>query len=402
MRLVQMYEGEMPDNEDQYYLNLRHVVENLSINPGAEIVRYGRCRKGVISLGQGEGDSPTPAFITEGAKKALDEGKTYYGPVLGHDELRYEISDYYQRIFGVDVPKNRIFVTGSGTTAMHLALTALLDEGDEVVAVTPIWKNLLGAIELAQAKVREVALDHNSEGLWTLDLDRLFDTCTEKTKAILITTPSNPTGWIMGHDDMRAVLEFTRQRGIWVISDEVYSRITFDTVHAPSFLEVAEPGDRLLTVNSFSKNWAMTGWRLGWLVGPAKAEEAIRDIALYDNMGPPSFTQFGGIAALQHGEPFLQGQKKLWASNLDIIGNCFAGNDRVVAHRPQSTFYSFFQVDGEEDCLAFARRLIDEVGLSLAPGCAFGKVGRGYMRMCFAVSQGKLEQCLDRLQTAIK
>lgn len=391
----------MPDDEQHYYLNLRHVVENLSINPGAEIVRYGRRRKDVVSLGQGEGDSPTPDFITAAVKKALDEGKTYYGPVLGHDELRTEISDYYQRIFNVPVTKNRVFVTGSGTTAMHLALTALLDKGDEVVAVTPIWKNLLGAIELAQAKVTEVALDHHSGG-WHLDLDKLFDSCTDETKAILITTPSNPTGWMMGHDDMRAVLDFARKRGIWVVSDEVYSRITFDDLHAPSFLEVADPEDRLLTINSFSKNWAMTGWRLGWMVGPAAIEEAIRDVALYDNMGPPSFTQFGGIAALRHGEPFIKEQKTLWRANRDLLVGYFDSHGRIQADPPHSTFYSFFKVEGEDDCLAFARRLIDEAGLSLAPGCAFGQVGRGYMRMCFAVSQGRLEECLGRLDDALK
>lgn len=391
----------MPTKEDQHYLNLRHVVENLSLNPGAEIVRYGRRRKDVLSLGQGEGDMPTPEFILAGAHRALETGKTFYGPVLGHEELRDEISDYYKRIYGLELPMNRVFVTGSGTTGMHLALTALLDEGDEVVAVTPIWKNLLGAIELAQAKVTEVPLDEN-EGVWSLDLDRLFDSCSDNTKALLITTPSNPAGWVMSHDEMKAVLDYARKRGIWIISDEVYGRVVFEGLHAPSFLEVAEPTDRLFTINSFSKNWAMTGWRLGWMVGPARAEEAIRDVALYDNMGPPSFTQFGGIEALRHGEPFLEEQIALWRSNLGLITEQFDQSNRITAFRPQSTFYSFFKVEGEEDCLTFARRLIDDVGLSLAPGCAFGKVGKGYMRLCFAVSQEKLEKCLDRLDTALR
>lgn len=391
----------MPDSEDLYDLNLRHVVKNLSLNPGAEIVRYGKRRKDVLSLGQGEGDSPTPDFIFAGAQRALDMGKTFYAPVLGHEELRAELSDYYKRIYGLNMSMERTFVTGSGTTAMHLSLTALLDEGDEVVAITPIWKNLLGAIELAQAKVTEVPLDEN-EGVWSLDLDRVFDSCTEKTKALLITTPSNPSGWVMSHDEMKAVLRFARERGIWIISDEVYGRVVYEGRHAPSFLEIAEPEDLLFTINSFSKNWAMTGWRLGWLVGPSQVEEAVRDIALYDNMGPPSFTQFGAIEALRHGEPFIKDQVDLWRSNLDLITEYFDASNRITAFRPQSTFYSFFKVDGEDDCLSFARRLIDEVGLSLAPGCAFGRVGKGYMRLCFAVSRERLEQGLDRLETALR
>ncbi len=382
-------------------LKLRSIVENLSLNPGAEIVRYGRRKAGVLSLGQGEGDMTTPEFIIRAAEKAMMAGKTFYGPVLGHEELRQEIATYYARLHGVDLPSHRVFVTGSGTTAMHLALTAILDEDDEAVAVTPIWKNLLGAVELAEAHVREVPLLHKG-GHWHLDLQQLFDACTSKTRVMLITSPSNPAGWVMTREEMRAVLEFARARDIWILSDEVYACTTYDMSHAPSFLEVAEPDDKLFIVNSFSKNWAMTGWRLGWLVGPASAEAHIRDIAIYDNMGPPSFTQFGGIEALRHGEPFIQQQLDLWRANRDLVHQAFHQTNRIEAEKPASTFYSFFRVDGEPDCLAFARRLIDDVSLSIAPGCAFGKVGTGYMRMCFAVSKPKLEDALDRLQTALK
>ena len=382
-------------------LKLRHIVENLSHNPGAEIVRYGRLKPGVLSLGQGEGDLPTPEFIIRAAEKAMAAGKTFYGPVLGHEELRQEVANYYARVYNVSLPSQRVFVTGSGTTAMHLALTAILDEEDEAVAVTPIWKNLLGAVELGEGHVREVPLCHEG-GHWHLDLNELFDACTAKTRVILITSPSNPAGWVMTREEMRAVLDFARARDIWILSDEVYGRTTFEIPHAPSFLEVAEPDDKLFIVNSFSKNWAMTGWRLGWLVGPASAESVIRDIAIYDNMGPPSFTQYGGIEALRHGEPFIEQQLDLWRGNRDLVHEAFRQTNRIDAEKPLSTFYSFFKVDGEPDCLRFARRLIDEVSLSMAPGCAFGKVGTGYMRMCFAVSKPKLEDALDRLQTALK
>jgi aspartate/methionine/tyrosine aminotransferase len=375
-------------------------IAGLTPNPGAEIIRYGRSKPDLLFLGQGQGELPTPAFINEGVMAALDAGRTFYDSVLGIDPLRQEISGYYRRIYGFDVPMERIYVSSSGTTAMYLALTSLLSPGDEAVAVTPIWKNLLSAIELAEGVTKEVALT-NKDGAWSLDLDLLFASVTAKTKVLLITTPSNPTGWVMPKDQIKAVLEFARSRNLWIIADEVYGRIVYDGTHAPSFLEYARPDDKLYVVNSFSKAWAMTGWRLGWLVGPAIAEPHIRDIALYNNMGPPTFTQYAGIEALRHGEDFLKSQIDLWRGNRELVAQHFAANDRIICDTPEATFYAFLKVDGEPDCMAFCRRLIDEQGLGLAPGCGFGRVGRGYVRLCFAVSQARLEAALERLDRAI-
>ncbi len=382
-------------------MNFRAVVDNLTPNRGAEIVRYARGRENILSLAQGEGSVATPDFIREAAQQALVDGKTFYGPALGQESLRTELSDYYRRVFGLDIGRDRIFVTGSGTTAMHLALTALLDQGDEVVAVTPIWKNLLGAVELAQGHCTEVPLTR-SNGSWQLEMQKLFDACTPKTKAILITSPSNPTGWMMSEDEMRTALDFARERGIWVVSDEVYGRTVFDAVRAPSFLDVAKPDDKVFVVNSFSKSWAMTGWRLGWLVGPPIAEEIIRDIALYDNMGPPTFSQFGAIEALRQGEKFITAQVDIWRKNRDTVMQRLGAMEGVDVPKIDATFYAFFRVEKYPNCLELARRLIDESNLSLAPGCAFGKVGAGYMRLCFAVSEEKLNDALDRLEKAIR
>lgn len=388
----------MPHDHKSSY---RSVLGALSPNQGAEMLRYGWSKPGILSLGQGEGSLKTPDFITDAAASAMADGKTFYAPVLGVPEFRQEIANYYSRVYGLNLPTNRIFATTSGTTAMHLALTAVLDEGDEVVAVTPIWKNLLGAIELAQAKTVQVPLENPDGQGWTLDLDKLFDAVTHKTKVILIVTPSNPTGWIMPKEQIKAVQDFARLRGIWIIADEVYGRIVYDGTHAPSFLETAEEGDRLFTVNSFSKSYAMTGWRLGWLVGPSCAEEKIRDIALYDNMGPPTFAQYGGIAALRHGEDFIAQQLGIWRANRDMVMERFAAIPRIKMPLPQSTFYGFFTVDGEPDCLKLARHLIDEAGLSLAPGCAFGKTCAGYLRLVFAVSPDRMSEALDRLERGI-
>jgi len=379
----------------------RPVLQNLTKNPGAEMLRYGWQKEDVISLGQGEGCAPTPDFVNDETYKALKEGKTHYGPVLGQPVLRSELSAYYKRIFDVEIPANRVFITGSGTTAMHLALTAILDKGDEVVGVTPIWKNLLGAVEIAGAHARNVPLTFTKGQGWSLDMDALLGAVTDKTKAILIVTPSNPTGWVMSEDEIKTVLDFARKRGIWIVSDEVYNRSLYGAVHAPSFLEQANDDDLVLSVNSFSKSWAMTGWRLGWLVGPAFAEGIIRDLALYDNMGPPTFSQFGAVKALSEGELFIKEQMDLWQSNLDYLYARLSKNPRVLIDKPTSTFYAFFKIEGVDDCLDLAKRFIDEGGVSMAPGCAFGKDSTGWIRLCFAVSREKLEQALDRIESVI-
>ncbi len=378
----------------------RPVLHALTANPGAEMMRYAQGKDDIITLGQGEGDAPTPDFICDATAKALKDGKTFYGPVLGSHELRQSLSDYYERIYNLGIPSSRVFVTSSGSTAMHLSLAALVDKGDEVVAITPIWKNLLGAVELTQATTRQVSLDCiNNE--WVLDLDKLFAAINERTKIILIVTPSNPTGWTASREELRAILDFARERGIWVLSDEVYGRLVYEGIRAPSFLDVAKEDDLLLVVNSFSKSWAMTGWRLGWIVGPHEAEAKIRDVALYNKLCPPTFTQYGAIAALEEGEEFLKSQLRLWHANRDLVVERFKKMGNVQMSYPKSTFYAFFKVEGEDDCIALTKRLIDEAGVLLSPGSAFGKEATGYIRLCFAVSKERLNEALDRIEAVI-
>lgn len=392
----------VPVSRQNQDYNFRSVVRNLSPNPGAELLAYGWQKENVISLAQGEGDLATPAFICEAAQKAMQEGKTFYGPALGQPALRQEISDYYSRIYNVSVSTDRIFVTTSGSTAVHLALTSLIEEDDEIVAVTPIWKNLLGSMEMAQGRIKQVSLQEDAQGEWYLDLDRLFAACTERTKVIMIVSPSNPTGWVMTHEEMISVLDFARRRNLWVIADEVYSRIVYDSDRAPSFLDVAAPDDKLFVVNSFSKAWAMTGWRLGWLVGPAISESLVHDIALYNNMGPPTYTQYGAIEALRSGESFIRQQIALWRSNRDLMMDRLGQNPYIHIAKPNATFYGFMRVEGENDCISFSRYLIDEVALSLAPGIAFGDSAKGYTRLCFTVSEQRFIDALDRLEAGVE
>ena len=382
--------------------HFKQIVRNMPDNPGAEILRYGWRKENILSLGQGEGSDPTPDFVINAANQAMVEGKTFYGPVLGQPALREEISQYYKRIFDADIASNQVFITGSGTTAMHLSLSSILEEGDEVVAVTPIWKNLLGAVHLAQAKTIQVPLESNGDG-WFLDLDKLFAAVNEKTKAILIVTPSNPTGWVLNKADMKRILEFAREQNIWIVSDEVYNRSVYGQTYAPSFNQFTNDDDKVFTINSFSKSWAMTGWRMGWIVGTKIAEAKIKDVALYNNLCPPTATQYGAIAALEQGEDFLASQIAMYKSNRDLMMERLGamGDGRVHLAKPEATFYGFFKVDGEPDCIALTKRFIDEAQLLLSPGCAFGTTCKGYIRMCFAVSEERLNEAFDRMEKVI-
>lgn len=379
----------------------RSCFQHMGRNVAAELLRMGKAKEGCISLAQGEGTLSTPPFICEAVAKALSEGKTFYGLGSGITELRQEIANYHARIYGHNIPINRISVTSSGTNAVHLALMTILEEGDEVVAVTPIWKNLIGICELAGGTITEIPMEQRG-GKWQLDLERLFSAVTPKTKAIMIVSPNNPTGWVMQPSEIKEVLEFARGHGIWVIADEVYGRTMHDTAKAPSFLDHANDDDRLYVINSFSKTWAMTGWRLGWLIGPKDSEDKVRDVILYENMGPPTFTQYAGITALRNGEEFLLEQKKLWKANQTLVVEALKPLERVSMVESPAAFYAFIKVEGEKDSFAFARRLIEEANVSLAPGGAFGHGFNDYLRMCFASAPNVLEEAMARLYKFLK
>lgn len=383
------------------YNPYRSCFETMSSNVAAELLRYGKSKPDCISLAQGEGSLSTPTFICDEVQKSLAEGKTFYSFGLGLPELRQEIATYHAKTYGHNIPLSRIAVTSSGTNAVHLALMSILEEDDEVIAVTPIWKNLIGITELAGGKIIDVAMEQ-TDGKWFLDLEKFFGKVTPRTKALMIVSPNNPTGWVMPTEDIKTVLEFARARDIWIIADEVYGRTMHDISTAPSFLDYAEDDDLLYVVNSFSKTWAMTGWRLGWLIGPSDSEDKIRDVILYENMGPPTFTQHAGIAALRHGEDFLQSQKALWRSNQEIVVDALSKYPRVSMVKSPAAFYAFFKIEGETDSFALAKRIIDEVGVSLAPGGAFGKGFNDYLRLCFAAKPELIIEALRRLEPILR
>jgi aspartate/methionine/tyrosine aminotransferase len=285
-------------------------------------------------------------------------------------------------------------------TAIMIATECLIGAGDNMVMLSPIWPNIFYAVWTMGGECRHVRLDDGERG-WRLDLDKLFDACDERTRAIFIASPSNPTGWMMSVDEQRAVLEFARRRGIWIIADEVYHRIVYDRPVAPSFLELAEPEDALFVVHSFSKSWAMTGWRLGWLTHPASLGDKMGDLSGINNTGATTFVQHAGVAAIRDGEPFVAEMVEYCRRGRDFIYQRLAGLERIRLTPPAAAFYAFLKVEGLEDDLAFAQDLVKTARVGLAPGTAFGPGNEGYLRLCFASAEAKLSEAMHRIEAAL-
>lgn len=389
---------DLPPVKDHAELGLSDHVRFMPENEGLQTLNYARSKKGILMLAQGEGSDPTPDFISQAAKKALSDGETFYTPSRGMFELRQEISRYYERIYGADVAVDRIVVTPSGSTANFIGQMSILNPGDEVVIVSPVWQNLLGAVYLRGAHPFEVPLDQDVEGRWSLNMDKLEAAITPKTKAIFINSPNNPTGWVMPQKQVEQALDLARRYDIWLVSDEVYGRCVYDGGMAPSFVNIARPDDKLLVINSFSKAWAMTGWRLGWLVMPEGLQGIYDRLMRYVTLGTPSFIQRAGIVALRNGEEFIHSQIALWRSNADLLEKELDDCPNLTLARPESSFYAFLKLPEGQCCLQAARDLIDQERLALMPGMTFGKETNGYLRLCFAVNSPTLKDAVMRLK----
>ncbi len=381
------------------FASIRPEIAGLPESGILTVANYGREREGLLPLWFGEGDLPTPDFISEAAVRALRDGHTFYTYQRGIPPLREALSDYLHRLYGTEVAVDRITVTSSGMQAIMLTMQALIDPGDELVVVTPVWPNVYSAARIMGGVVRAVPMEA-ADGRWRLDPDRLFAACGPRTRAVFINSPSNPTGWIMPREDMVRVVEFARARGLWIIADEVYGRFVYDRgpgAVAPSFLEIIGPDDRLIVVNTFSKNWSMTGWRIGWMVAPAELGAAIENLVQFNTSGLPAFLQYGAVTALTEGEAAVAALVERCRGGRDIVCDRLAGIDGLSVAKPEGAFYLFFGVEGEADSIALAKRLIDEAGVGLAPGSAFGAGGEGYLRLCFAGSHAHLTKAMDRL-----
>lgn len=392
---------------------IRRAIAELPSSKIREVANLGTGMDGVIPLWFGEPDRPTPDFINRAATAALEAGHTFYTLNRGIPELRSALAEYMTDLHGQPIDVNRVSVTASAMNAIAVIMQSLIDPGDNAVLVAPLWPNIAACVRIMDGEPRFVALQTEGSGQaegpgraeqsgWRLDLDHLFDAADERTRAIFINSPNNPTGWTMSGEDQRAVLDWCRARGIWLIADEVYDRIAFSAPRAPSFLDFAGPDDPLIRVNSFSKSWCMTGWRLGWVTAPEAFGGTMEKMNEYNVANAPSMAQHAGIAALRDGEDFVAASVERYRRARDLVFQRLRAFPRVELSRPEAAFYAFFKVDGVDDSLALAKRLVREARVGLAPGVAFGPEGEGYLRLCFAAGLDTLSEALDRLEPALR
>lgn len=375
----------------------REAVEYLGTSKIREVAHVGMGLDDLIALWYGEPDLPTPEFICRSAAEAMVAGCTFYTENLGIPELREALSTYMSGLHGRNIRTDRVAVTASGMSATNLVQQVLTNPGDNVVVTAPVWPNLIETIRIMSGEPRLVPLSFGNEG-WSLDLDRLFDSVDSRTRAILINSPSNPTGWVMPREQQQAVLDFARKRGIWVIGDEVYDRLVYDRAVAPSFLDLAEPDDRVISVNSFSKTWCMTGWRLGWLTVPPELAPVVEKMIEFHYSCPAHFSQVAAVTAVTEGEDFVRETVARYKAARDLVIDRLQALPRVRVHRPEGAFYAYFAVDGMDDSLEFCKRVVRQTRVGLAPGAAFGTGDNGHIRLCFASTLPRLDEAMDRLQ----
>ncbi len=361
------------------------------------VATYGRARPAVVPFWVGEADLATPKVICDAATRSLAAGETFYTGSRGIADLREALARYHAHLFGQPFNSERFFVTGSGMHAITLAISLVAGMGDEVLVPTPAWPNFAAAVGVQGAVPVTVPMRLTNAG-WFLDLDDLAGAITPKTRAIFLNSPCNPTGWTATRDELAAIRDLARKHGLWIIADEVYTRFVFDgTARAASFHDVAGPDDRILYTNTFSKNWAMTGWRIGWLEADPSLAQTIENLIQYSTSGTAVFMQRAAVAALDQGESFVEHQIQRVRRNRDVVSAAFETAPRIRFSSPAGAFYMFFAVEGEPDTRALAFRLMDDIQIGLAPGGAFGTAGDGFLRMCFARTPESVIDAINRL-----
>ena len=375
---------------------LRASAQALPSSGIATVFAHGLGKPGLIPLWAGEGDLPTPGFIAEAASRALLGGETFYTHQRGLPELREAIAAYHARHYGRPFSAQNFFVTGGGMQAIQLAFQMTVGAGDEVLVPTPSWPNFRGAVETCGGTVKAVPMQLERAG-WHLDLERLFSAIGPKTRAIVINSPANPSGWTASQDELSAILEFTRSHGLWIIADEIYGRFYYAGGLAPSLQHLITPDDRVLFAQTFSKNWAMTGWRIGWLQAPAALGQVIENLVQYNTSGVAAFMQRGAIAALNEGDAFVETQVQRAREGLEIVRQALDPLNSVRFVAPAGAFYAFFGVDGITDTLGAALRMVDEAKVGVSPGTAFGEGADAYFRICFLRSPDQLREAMRRL-----
>ena len=379
---------------------IRAQIRDLDTTNIAELAVKAQALGDVIPLWYGEGDDVTDETIRTAAQRSLDAGTTFYVPTMrGLPALTQELSAYLSRLYHRPIAVERSTVTPGGMQALYLGLSLILDPGTNAVYLEPQWPNIARTIFMCAAEPRPVPLGFDTD--FRLDLDRLFAACDARTRAIVLSSPSNPTGWTASREELQALLDFSRRTGIWIVSDEVYGRLFFGRDAAPSMLEIAGDDDRVLVINSFSKAWAMTGWRVGWLNHPISVAAEIAAMTQYMNSGTAGFVQAGALEALQNGEPIVARIKAKLQGGMDLAYERLGGvSSFILPDKPRGGMYAFFALAGEDDARAACMRILEQSRVGLAPGFMFGTSAQRFLRLCVLRDHTVLRHALDRMVDA--
>ena len=365
---------------------MRQAILDLQASRIRDVANAGLGRSDVLAFWFGESDEVSPEFIRQAAIASLQSGETFYAHNLGLPALREAISHEMQQRHGPGIGVDRIAVTSGGVNALMLAMQAIVNPGDEVVVVTPVWPNLTSQPVILGAQLKTVCLEPR-QGRWTLPMEKLLQAVTSRTKLLVVNSPNNPTGWTLTRDEQQTLLAHCRRTGTWLLADEVYENLYYlpsNNRCAPSFLDIAAPDDQLVVAHSFSKSFLMTGWRLGWLVMPSSMTEHMGKLIEFNTSCASVFVQRAGVVAMQRAEdivPQVVTQMQACRDRLFAELGSIPGLDLAV---PDGGMYAFFSIPGLADDVQTAKRLVAEAGLGLAPGSAFAPEAQGWLRWCFA------------------
>ena len=363
-----------------------------------EVFHRGFGKKGLIPLWAGEGDLPTPSFISDAAARSLAAGETFYTKQRGIPELREAIAAYMSRVYGKTFSPERYFATIGGMHAIQIAMRLTAGLGDEVIVPTPAWPNFVGSLTVNGAKPVLVPM-RIENGRWRLEIDQIAAAITPKTRVIVINSPSNPTGWIASRAELKAIMDLAVKHGLWIVADEIYGRFVYDgSARAPSFHDFTGGEERVLYAQTLSKNWAMTGWRVGWLEAPQSLGATIENLIQYSTSGVATFVQRAAVTAISEGEPLLAQQIEVAKRGREIVLESARRTNRIEMSAPDGAFYAFFRIDGINDVRQAALDLVDEANVGLAPGTAFGPGGEGYFRLCYARKSEDVAEAMRRIE----
>jgi aspartate/methionine/tyrosine aminotransferase len=368
-----------------------------------QIATIAESMPGSLKLCYGESDMPTPAFICDAATEAMRGGHTFYTHTAGYRELREAIAGKIFELHHVRYSVPEIMATTGGTMAIYAAIRAFVGRGDNAVIVSPAYAIFSNAVIMSGAEPRAAALAHSGDR-FVLDLDRVRAAIDANTRMLIVNSPSNPTGWVISLEEQRALAEIAERHDLVLLADEVYERLVYDSpaspaqTIAPSFARILSNRDRLIVVNSFSKTYNMTGWRLGWAQGSERTIKAMYKAVEFMTSNPAAMVQQAGIVALRDGEPYIAELRAHYSERRAQVKAALASMPGVTLPDPQGAFYAFPKFSAVSDSTAFTAALVRETGVALAPGVGFGRDGEGYIRVCFASTDATVGEALSRLR----